>query len=273
MLQENDIRFFQDNGYLIVRDLFPKENLLAVRKQLELLFSSETYLNAPQSSPQIINDLYRFAPDLLPLIFTEKYLSVVFDLLGPQAAWIPECAAHRQRFFDWHKDSSGVERAGMQSHKTYPYPLLTAAVYLQDNGISGGGLSVVAGSQQSPDRTLPYYSKSFLARVKHKLLKWLGKSELDRLEQDPKKIDLPSRLGDLVIFDIRLSHKATFPQIKSPIEKLAIFNAFVRNDEVGNAFLAYQKLRPEPFYQYFSQSTLPDCVYQWAKRAGIPILF
>ncbi len=126
MLDENDRQFFQENGYLIVRNLFPIENLLAARKQLEQLFSLNVYENAPYSSPNNINDLYRYIPELLPLIYTDKFIAVVYDLLGPQAAWIPECAVHRERFFGWHKDSSGVERAGMKSHKTYPYPMLTA---------------------------------------------------------------------------------------------------------------------------------------------------
>ena len=273
MINENDVQFFRENGYLIVRDLFPIQDLLAARKQLELLFSTDTYLHAPHNSPNIINDLYHFAPEVLPLIFTDAYIAVICDLLEGSAAWIPECAVHRERFFGWHKDSSGVERAGMDSHKTYAYPMLTAAVYFQDNGLGGGGLSVVAGSHRSPDKTLYYYSKSHLRRIRNKLLKWLGKSEFHRLERDPRKEDLPSRLGDLVVFDIRLSHKATFPQQKSSIEKLAIFNAFVRNDAVGQEFLAYQKRRPEPFYQYFSQSTLPECVYQRAQQLGIPVLF
>lgn len=273
MLQENDLQFFRENGYLIVRDVIPKENLLRARTHLEKLFSDGTHERAPHSSPFIINDLYEFAPELLPLIFTQKYMDAVRGLLGEQAAWIPECAAHRARFFGWHKDSSGVERAGMESHKGYQHPILTAAVYFQDNGPGAGGLTVVAGTQREPDRTKYYYSKRLGNRLKNKVLKLLGRSELDRLEKHPKKLDLPSRLGDLVLFDIRLSHRATFPKEEAPQEKLAIFNAFVRNDEVGREFVAFQKKRPEPHYQYFSQTPPSECVYQWADAVGMPVLY
>ncbi len=250
MLHENDLRFFQENGYLIVRDVFATDQLLAARGHIEALFAQGVYQQAPHSSPHIINDLYRFAPELLPLIFTEKYFATVRSLLGPEAAWIPECAAHRERFFGWHKDSSGVERAGMRSHRDYAPPLLTAAVYFQDNGPGAGGLTVVAGTHREPDRTLHYYSPKLRYRLKNKLLKWAGRSEFDRLERHTGKIDLPSCLGDLVLFDIRLSHRATFPREKAPLEKLAIFNAFVRDDAVGREFLAFQKRRPEPHFQY-----------------------
>lgn len=118
------------------------------------------------------NDLYHFAPDVLPLIFTDAYIAGICDLLEGSATWIPECAVHRERFFGWHKDSSGAERAGMVSHKTYTDPMLTAAVYFQDNGLGGGGLSVVAGSHRSPDKTLHYYSKS------HALKNWLFSTPL-----------------------------------------------------------------------------------------------
>ena len=273
MLHENDLQFFRDNGYLIVRDLFSKATVLAARQRLEALFDAAIYQNAPNSSPHNINDLYRFAPDLLPLIFTEPYMQVMRDLLGPQAVWIPECAVHRERFFGWHKDSGGVERAGMLSHKTYAHPMLTAAIYFQDNGVGGGGLTVVSGTHRAPDHTLNYYGKSLPNRLKIKCLKWLGISEFDRLERNPGKIDLPSQLGDLVIFDIRLSHRATLPQQKSPTEKLAIFNAFVRDDEVGREFLAFQKLRPEPYYQFFRQSGSPECVFQWGEHLGMKVLY
>lgn len=273
MLQENDLQFFKENGYLIVKDVFPKENLLSARACLEQLFQQEIYQHAPFSTPHIINDLYRFAPGILPLIFNERYFEAVRDLLGSDAAWIPECAVHRERFFGWHKDSSGVERAGMQSHKNYTAPLLTAAVYFQDNNLGAGGLTVVAGTQTAPDRTLHYYSKHPLRKVKNKLLKWLGISELDQLEKDARKIDVPSRLGDLVLFDIRLSHRATFPKQKASVEKLAIFNAFVRNDRVGQEFLAFQKLRPEPYYQYFKQSPPSAVVYERARELNMEVLY
>lgn len=273
MLDENDRSFFQKNGYLIVRDVFAPETLLAARQRLESLFDEGIYQIAPHSNPHIINDLYRFAPDLLPLLFHEKFFDAVRDLLGPSAAWIPECAVHRERFFGWHKDSSGVERAGMRSHLGYAPPLLTAAVYFQDNGSGAGGLTVAAGTQHEPDRTLHYYSPKLGLRLKNKFLKWLGRSEFDRLDRHPGKIDLPSRFGDLVLFDIRLSHRATFPREKAPQEKLAIFNAFVRDDEVGRAFVSYQKRRPEPYFHYFREHGPPECVYRRAEELGMRVLY
>lgn len=122
MLNETDGRFFRENGYLIVRDAVPADHLLAARRRLEALFAEGVYREAPHSNAHIINDLYRFAPDSLLLIFTENYFSAARGLLGPKAAWIPECAVRRDRFFGWHKDSSGVERAGMRSHRAYAPP-------------------------------------------------------------------------------------------------------------------------------------------------------
>lgn len=273
MFHENECRFFEKNGYLIVRNVFEPERLLAARERISALFAQGVYRQAPHSNPHIINDLYRFAPELLPLIFTEKFFAAVRVLLGPEAAWIPECAAHRERFFGWHKDSSGVERAGMRSHRDYAPPLLTAAVYFQDNGPGAGGLTVAPGTQREPDRTLHYYSPKFRHRLKNKMLKWLGRSEFDRLERHPATIDLPSRLGDLVLFDIRLSHRATFPREKAPQEKLAVFNAFVRDDAVGREFLAFQKCRPEPHFQYFREHRPPECVYRRAEELGMKVLY
>lgn len=271
MLNETDRRFFHENGYLIVRDAVPADHLLAARRRLETLFEEGVYREAPHSTAHIINDLYRFAPDLLPLIFTEKYFDAVRGLLGPEAAWIPECAVHRDRFFGWHKDSSGVERAGMRSHRAYEPPLLTCALYFQDNGPGAGGLTVAAGTHREPDRTLHYYSKKLRHRLPNKLLKWLGRSEFDRLER--RRTDLPSRFGDLVIFDIRLSHRATYPRAPAPVEKLAIFNAFVRDDAVGREFLAFQKRRPEPHFQYFRDVAPPECVYRQAETLGMKVLY
>lgn len=273
MLQENNILFFRKNGYLIIRNLYPKDSLQKVRYRLENLFSAGVYEQAPSSNPHIINNLYSYAPEILPLIFTDKYLEIVRQILGPTASWIPECAVHRERFFGWHKDSSGVERAGMKSHIGYEYPMITVATYFQDNGPGAGGLTVIPGTQGQPDQTLDYYKGGKLLKIKCKALKWLGKSELDRLERHPQKIDLPSQFGDLVIFDIRLFHRATFPRQKSPVEKLAIFNAFVRNDEVGRAFMQYQKRRPEPYYLYLRENPPPAEVYAWAAKTGMEVLY
>ena len=134
--------------------------------------------------------------------------------------------------------------------------MLEAGFYLQDNDKYGGGLTVMEGSHKTQDSFVNSAKESFIGKVKRKLL---PPSEMNDDFINPfhhKIIDIPSKAGDLVIFNFKTNHRATRPSvckiadIPKNKEKLAIFNAFSINNETAQEYLNFIYSRPEPFYQY-----------------------
>ena len=136
---------------------------------------------------------------------------------------------------------------------------------------------MVPGSHLLEDRYAGSYDTRLGVRVLNKLRKIVGRSAFDEIERSGKAIDLPTRAGDLLIFDVRLDHRSTFdrrrfPGRPDPGEKFAIFNTFGCDDAFTSDYLAFMKQRPEPYYRFLHGSTFPEILYKKAAEFKIRIL-
>lgn len=256
-LSDSDIRKFRENGYLLVPGVYAPETLHAARVSFPGMFAERLRNPAPFDSRSLLTDIYARFPALADLIFNEKYIAAVKSLTGPDAILIPECALHRGRFIGWHTDTTEQELAGVVSHRDLATPMLQAATYFQDNGCdTGGGLTVLPRTHHLPDPFLRLYSRKWRDKARNRLLKMLGISVFDRLDRHPDTIDVPSRTGDLLLFDLRLFHRATFPRRRGGPEKFAVFNTFTCDTPAGRDYFQFMKQRPEPYYRYFREKPL-----------------
>ena len=273
-LAKSDIELFQQQGYLLIPGVYRPDDLKAVRDIFQKAFAEKKLHDNRYDSDTLLTDIYRHFPDMAPLIFNEKYAAVARDLLGPDATLIPECALHRERYIHWHKDTTIQEMAGVTSHNgPGADTILQFATYFQDNTGNGGGLTVIPGTHLLTDPFLKVYSPRFLRRLWNKFLKINRLSILDRLEQHPEKTDVTMQTGDLLVFDVRIFHRATFRMQPSGFEKFAIFNTFIRPEKAGLDYFRFMKQRPEPYYRYFREKPLPEDLEKWFKTMKINVIY
>jgi len=273
-LAKSDIELFQQQGYLLIPGVYRADDLLAARNVFQKAFGEKKLHDSRYDSDTLLTDIYTHFPQLAPLVFNEKYAAVARDLLGPDATLIPECAVHRERYIHWHKDTTVQEMAGLTSHNGADADaILQFATYFQENAGNGGGLTVIPGTHLLPDPFLKLYSPRFLQRVWNKLLKINRLSVFDALERHPEKTDIPMRMGDLLVFDVRIFHRATFRTHPAGPEKFAIFNTFIRLENAGLDYFRFMKKRPEPYYRYFREKPLPEYLADHFKALSMQLMY
>jgi hypothetical protein len=278
MLTLAQIKQFQSDGYLIVPKIFSEADMLTCRNIFLSSFNSKLWEIAPNSSPNIINNIYLFFPELINIIFSSKFIEAIKDILGQDAVLIPECSIHRNRFIHWHKDTSIQELEKETSHKDYNFPLIQAAIYFQDNSVHGGGLTVLPGTHMKQDRFKHMLSTTVFNKLFHGILKKMEISAFDKAEMSKEKIDLPTKIGDLLLFDVRIDHRSSLPEKKcldqnTSKDKLAIFNTFGNDNIVTRKYFDFMKQRTEPYYRYFRDVPLPEVVYKKASELNINIWY
>jgi len=148
ILTQHQIDSYFSTGYLHVRDVYSRGDIDKIRALLAMALEDGTWKSAPHYNEGVTTDIFRTMPELVDLIFTEKYVQIFKDLLGPEMVILPEPAMHRNRFYYWHKDSTFLDEQGETFHWNNDFQAIMAAMYLQDNDDEyGGGLTVVPNTQ------------------------------------------------------------------------------------------------------------------------------
>lgn len=273
-LSAESLRHFRERGYLLIPGVYEPDTLWRTRALFDGLFAKDIPGYEAYDSSTLRTDIYRHHPSLAHLVFNEKYISIIRELAGDGLVLLPECAVHRARYVNWHTDTTEQELAGITTHRDLHTPILQVATYFQNNNPeTGGGLTVLPGTHRQPDPFLELYSKNWSDRLRQKLLKLLGRSVFHQLDRHPDKTIIPSRLGDLVVFDLRLYHRATPPQRQAPgTEKFAIFNTFTRRTTAGLDYFQFMRGRPEPYYRFFREKPPAPALLARAAELGIQLL-
>lgn len=228
-ITEQQRNFFYEEGYLLIKGLFNNEVISNIRSIIEAGLKNGKWKQAHYHTKNITTDIYNLFPELVDLIFTEKYIQIMKDLLGDSCAIILEPAVHRNSYGYWHKDSSYLSLQNETFHLNDDFACAQTAIYLQDNHSEyGGGLTVIPKTQNSPNKFTYLYEMNLLDRIVLKIKKTLKISIFDKLENSKDLINLPSEAGDLIIFNYGLDHKGT-PALKKDVkkDKLVLYNAFV----------------------------------------------
>ena len=90
LLNEGDKEFFFRNGFIIVKNVYKKQDLKYAREIFINAFESGVWRDSKYNSSTIINDIYRLYPELVNIIFNEYYINAVKDILGIEVIFLPE---------------------------------------------------------------------------------------------------------------------------------------------------------------------------------------
>ncbi len=277
ILTEEQIQSYFETGCLHVKNVYSRSSIDKIRLLLAKAIEDGTWNSAPHYNEGVTTDIFRTMPELVDLIFTERYIQIFKDLLGDEMVILPEPAMHRNRFYYWHKDSTFLDEQGETFHWNQDFQAIMAAMYLQDNDDEyGGGLTVVPNTHHNQDQYHKIPKMNLLQRGILKMQKIMGISFFDKLEKDPALTNLQSMKGDVVLIDIRLDHKGTTPKKRrKDYDKFAYFNFVLDSNKYTADVIRCMRARPSGYFTEYLQhdKSLPEALIQKSKELDFNIDF
>lgn len=243
---------FQAHGYIVVRGLLSPEEVRFYNDTLETLsgISRGSFNQKVSGRGAHISwnrpDGVSKTPEFWPVIFNERLLNTVRELLGPEVRYLQHSDLHVGfSAVSWHRDSVN-RKFGVGpdwDESTQPYQLVRVGIYLQSLAESNFRLGFIAGSH----RPLPEIT--WRRRLTEARLHGLGTlSYLSPQVQmwASNATWIGTEPGDAIIFDPRTLHSGSY--ITGP--KYSLFVAYGReNQHFYNHHNYYRHIRSELNYQ------------------------
>lgn len=244
---------------MIVPGVITREEVGALRDVIDARFSLPQGQRLPGDDDGFLFDIFNRCTDVGSLLFRPIVLESLRQLMGSEPVLMREGVAQREQYGHWHKDTTTAERAGARFVTAPDLRFAEVAFYLQDNDDSaGGGLEVAPGSHREVDE---FARRGLIDRAVGKFRGGpRAPVHIERVE---------SRAGDMVVFDFRISHRATRPLIPrgNRPDKLALFQAVSSNSP--HVDLYHQFLEQRPGYDYLTGFRWSDEMVRSARDAGI----
>ena len=210
----NPRRFVQD-GFVVLPEVFSNLEIVRLRRALVALFHD----NKPPFEARFSNTAL-FDEPLRSIVFANtRLIGALRELLGEDFLFLNEFAAHDSFYSGWHTDTSSPEgKVGHDFHWSPNFILVNVAIYLQDNGETGGGLDVVPRSYLRDDPLAIGLRRDLGFPPVH----------LRDIDADPYcgALTLRAKAGDATVFHLRTSHRssiATRAADNDDERKLALF--------------------------------------------------
>lgn len=268
MISDGPADDFANLGWAIIPDVLAPDEVHAIRAQIAARFADEA------AGTNVVVDVFSRWHELRPVLLDERIQDVARHLLGENYVILAEQAAHRRGYVGWHRDTTSQERGGERFHREPGYLMVEFALYLQDNTPEyGGGLEVVSGSHRLEDVPIdeparPSRMPAVMAAAAFKARRALNRDTGARADATW----VPSKAGDLVVFDFRLLHRAS-PRsariVPSGREKYAIFIAASRNNLHVDLYHRFLLTRPD--YDYLHGFRYPADLADAAALRGVTL--
>jgi hypothetical protein len=244
---------FAEDGLIVVRGLLDASEVAFYIGRLRALAGT-----APRwTEPDGVNRHSEF----WSLIWRERLLTTVSDILGPDVRYLPHTDLHVGfSSFSWHRDS--VTRdfgdGADWDEREAPYRLARVGIYLQSHEESGFRLGFVKASHRKDGLALAE-QRLIQRRTNAAANVVSGLSGLDLLGSHAEWV-APDR-GDCVIFDPRILHTGS----RFHGQKYSIFLAYgIENTHFRNHWHYYLRLRIDLGY-----SKVPPALAEHLLAAGL----
>lgn len=250
---------FDDVGYVLVPGVLTAEQVARLRTDVEARFDTAAEDRPPGDSDEFVFDLFNRYPEFAWVLFLPPVLTALREVMGDPPVLLRESVAQREQYGHWHKDTTSAERAGERFPHEEDLRFAELALYLQDNDAeSAGGLEVEPRSHRDVDH---FARRGVIDRA------------LGKFRGGPRPpghvVRVPSRAGDLVIFDFKLSHRASRPVVpkgQRP-DKLAMFQAVSSRTPHVESYHRY--LQGRPGYDYLDGYRWNEHLVRSAAQAGV----
>lgn len=258
MVTAEQKQFYEDNGYLIIKNVLSKEDIAFLRKRILEIFDSGEWKACESNTEKNLVDVYRYFPDLMRVSLSKKVVDTVKSLLGSEDVILtPETSVMKAFYPTWHKDTTTPEKYGHSFHKRPDFRMTRCGIYLQPNNHLGGGLSVIAGSHKVEDNFhKPFPERTIWRRLKYRLVPNAEEKDKFLNPHGLKMVDIPSEIGDMIVFNFQTAHKGTIPKsqrladVPADQVKIGMFDTFGVRNEATQMYVDFLKTRPENIYSF-----------------------
>src|SRR5262249_36915488 len=136
---------FHKKGYILVKDLLSEATIAQMVRSLDTLSGKQRRIGG-WTFPDGVTQ----SPCFWPLIFSEKLIAIVTELIGSNIRYLQHNDLHVGfSSFSWHRDSvSRRLEDGPDWDESEPYRIVRIGVYLQPRGTSSFQLGFVPGSHR-----------------------------------------------------------------------------------------------------------------------------
>ena len=213
----------QRDGYCILPGVLRPSEVQALRSELRRLFEAN-------GSPRFLRlQQLQDHRALMRLPFRDAVVAGLTESLGHDYYTVPDLCAQHDMYGVWHADS---DPDGARPELANPnFGVAKCGIYLQDNGVGGGGLEIVPAAHLMPVPKAPPRLAYALKRLR------------DRGLRELKRIRLPLRAGDAVIFDYRLPHISARPVPGHARQEKFVLYFNAANAQSGVHYLEHIKRR------------------------------
>lgn len=189
---------FVNDGFVVVRHLLNDDEIAFYIERLKALAGN----NGRWTQPNGVN----LNPDFWPLIFNERLLATMRELLGPEIRYLPHNDLHVGfSSFSWHRDSVNREiGVGPDWDRTEPYRIARIGIYLQRFEESRFKLGLIKGSHRVDNGSAHEHEQRVRRRTSAVANVFSGLSGVDLVGDAAEWIE--TEPGDCIIFDPRVLH-------------------------------------------------------------------
>jgi len=174
---------YQRYGYTVLRNVFAPGEIASFRQ--ECMTKGRDVLIGPR--------------DFGGLLLSEKIIDPLHRLLGPRVVYFGLASS---RYGDeaayWSSRHFHVDARSDNFDYTQTYPLVRVAIYLQDHDVYSGGLKL------RPASWTRYCVEQY--GVRRLIRQVFRERSLRQVRPAPGSINLSTRAGDMVIWNLRLHH-------------------------------------------------------------------
>jgi len=240
-----EAKTFAKQGYLVVPGVLSPDEIPQLREILQAKLDQKDRTDLPP--PEFAED-----EKLSQIPFRPAAVRALRAILGDDYLTIPEYTAMSGKYAEWHRD---IVSQGRARHLFDPeYRQVVAAIYLQDFSEEfGGGLEIVKHSHHAFSRIGGVHS--FVSRgIRKAVTKMLP------------KFSIPSRAGDVVIFDFHLMHRASRAKAgPPPTKKMSLFWSASRKNRFADLYMDHLRERSGEIQQGVFQVKFPDSYHPAAR--------
>ena len=243
-MMESLVERFERVGYVVVDRVIGPSDVRALRSLFLPMFA--------RKSAGVLQDTVLHYPQILDVLRTPRLVRALAMLLGEPFVVPPYSSVAYNGYGLFHTDTTGAELSGQRFHQDKDFRIVTVAIYLQDNDEHGGGIRLAPGSHTEPDRYVGLMrwkaarrrlvEQSRLRRIMKRLSRDRFYDWTRPFEEHERAVDVPSKAGDAVIWDLRMAHRAGPRRTRAPAPedgKLALFfNCGANNPTTTQAYMS-----------------------------------
>lgn len=180
--------FLDDYGFIIVEDIFSVDEITTLKEETISYFARGNGFSNEGgfAKPDWIADPK--TKKIKEIVDKKNINKIISQLIGEEVRFVGHNDLHLNRSVGWHKDRLNNEARRFELH--HPWQIVDdqtmkiykANIYLQDHSENNDGLIVIPGSHKT-EELMPRGSKQIILRPK---------------------------LGDLVVFDQRVTHASQY---------------------------------------------------------------